>query len=745
MSASQGRFAGRGNTAGRPGGRHSYRNITAARTSLQQAQDMQNSFDSNNRFSCLAEGIEDRMDTGLLDLSQAQLEEAFKDDLPGDILEIEPTGINRMDITATTDAQDMSGLVVNNSMTVTPTSTRNPYLSNTSRVRQQPTSVERPGGVEEAKVEMEPMEIPGLPTPTGSHWKHFTRLDVILQVSPVGDSATAVSRALSEMLQGVFNGTKTKFEIFPWKVASKSHLRIRSAKHVPTNPDKLLEFCHDLYLPSKNVGGRRYFKIWVGTDKTFHTYKEEAKPWLTRQNWSIFESVLQVEQSVTLGWFYGSHGDINRSTLARAILKTTGVQVGLKYRAVVLPNDKVKGKPTPTAPKVPIRAIQIKIDKESPTYENDLAKIWSAYATGSSFPLNLEFRLVPMAAGLVDPRSGPKLQALRKSQEKFASKLKSLTSSDIVSLDKEIDKGITLRERILALRPQDKSRSDRLFKGVDHHFANHNLVTFTCLQKDGDEAMALINSLLPRLLRVAETSTMKFHLPTCFSADAQFAAVKIQVNNETGELQTHEDQMIEAIIEMDWGSDEESVSSKKSVSFSAKSAPSAATSTGASEVSSFGSKTFKRLIKETARKEDDNQSLSESSSSSEATTVTSNKSKDSRTSSLSRETSEPKKMEGMAKDILKYIKEQFEAEREEGRRLRQTNNEEFQRQREQDKQEILELKAQLLMQVSPQRSTHQPTDTAALDDPYTPTGRQPHGSDATLTDPSEVSGVGRSL
>ena len=137
--------------------------------------------------------------------------------------------------------------------------------------------------------------------------------------------------------------------------------------------------------------------------------------------------------------------------------------------------------------------------------------------------------------------------------------------------------------------------------------------------------------------------------------------------------------------------------------------------------------------------------MSESSSSSEATTAISNKSKDSRTSLLSRETSELKKMEGMAKDILKYIKEQFEAEREEGRRLRQTNNEEFQRQREQDKQEILELKAQLLMQVSPQRSTHQPTDTAAPDDPYTPTGRQPHGSDATLTDPSEVSGVGRSL
>ena len=84
---------------------------------------MQNSFDPNNRFSCFEEETEDRMDTGLLDLSQAQLEEEFKDDLPGDISEIEPTGTNRMDITATTDAQDMSGLVLNNSMTVTPTLT----------------------------------------------------------------------------------------------------------------------------------------------------------------------------------------------------------------------------------------------------------------------------------------------------------------------------------------------------------------------------------------------------------------------------------------------------------------------------------------------------------------------------------------------------------------------------------------------------------------------------------------------
>ena len=87
--------------------------------------------------------------------------------------------------------------------------------------------------------------------------------------------------------------------------------------------------------------------------------------------------------------------------------------------------------------------------------------------------------------------------------------------------------------------------------------------------------------------------------------------------------------------------------------------------TVASDVSSFGSKTFKRLIKETtAIKADDNQS--EASNSSEATTVTSNKSKDSRTSLLSRETSEMKQVE-MAQEFLKYLKEQCESEREEAR------------------------------------------------------------------------------
>ena len=165
----------------------------------------------------------------------------------------------------------------------------------------------------------------------------------------------------------------------------------------------------------------------------------------------------------------------------------TGIQVGLKYQAITLANNRVKGKPTPTAPKVPVRAIHIKIHIESPTYEQDLAKIWSVYATSSpqAFPLNLEFWLVPLAAGLVDPKSGPKLYSLRKSQEKFAAKLKSITSPDIAALDREIDKGVTLREWILALWPQDMSRTDRPFKGVDHHFANWDLVTFTCLQKTG--------------------------------------------------------------------------------------------------------------------------------------------------------------------------------------------------------------------------------------------------------------------
>ena len=100
----------------------------------------------------------------------------------------------------------------------------------------------------------------------------------------------------------------------------------------------------------------------------------------------------------------------------------------------------------PNSSKVPVRAIHIKIDRKSPTYEQDLAKIWSVYATSSpqAFPLNLEFWLVPLAAGLVDPKSGPKLYSLRKSQEKIAAKLKSITSPDIASLDREIDKGITL-------------------------------------------------------------------------------------------------------------------------------------------------------------------------------------------------------------------------------------------------------------------------------------------------------------
>ena len=170
-----------------------------------------------------------------------------------------------------------------------------------------------------------------------------------------------------------------------------------------------------------------------------------------------------------------------------------------------------------------------------------------------------------MAVGLADPKSGPKLRSLRKSQEKFTTKLKSITSPDIVSLDKEIDKGTTLREHILAMRPQDATRTDCLFKGVDRHFAIWDLVTFTCLQKEGDKAMATINSLLPRLLSKAVSSTMQFNLPTCFTANAQFVAERVKVNKVSGKVQTQEDKIIEAIIKMDLGSDKESVS-KQNVS-----------------------------------------------------------------------------------------------------------------------------------------------------------------------------------
>ena len=774
MSNSQGRFAGRTGLSGRAGARLSYRTMTMGRSSLQQAQMENNSSISSNRFSALGEEAE-------MDITQEEIEEAFQEDLPADISEIRAGNTSRLDMSmsildnSVTDTEGASG----NMVTPKPT---NPYYRNTGRVDEARKADKdstgplgpRPGGVEEFKVEMESeadeelLEIPGPPTPSsgsGTRWKHYTRIDVILQVSAAEDSATATSRALSALLQGVFENHKTPFEMFPWKAASASQVKIRSSKRIPTKKDKLLEFCYDLYLPTKNDGGRRYFKIWVGTNKPFKEYKEEARPWLMKQNgWAIFEAVLQVERPITIGWFYGSHGDINRSALVKSILKTTGVQVGLKFRAITLPNDKVKGKPTPMAPNTPIRAIHVEVDRESTTYERDLGKLRSAYATGvSDYPMSLELRLVPLAAGLVDPKSGPKLQVLRKSQEKFISKLKNITSSDIVALDREIAKGTILRERILALKPLDPTRSDRLFKGVDNHYANSDLTTFTCLQKDGDEAMATINSLLSRLMDKAETPAMKFLLPTCFSAEAQFAAQHIHVNKETGELQTQDDQIIDAIIEMDLGSDDESISSKKSVSF--KSIKSAAKSTVASEVSSFGSMTFQRLTGQQSAKEDESQTGSDISAASEATTVTSNRSKDSRTSSLTKETFETmvtnsftsllEKLESSQQAQSLRITEQIASNKNEVasafKRLEEERTKDLE-QRERDKEEANWLRQRdkeelqrLILQESPQRSTHQPTDATARGESYTPTGRQPHGGDAVLTDPGDATGAGGSL
>ena len=109
MSASQGRFLGRGNTAGRPGGRHLNCNTNTGRSSLQQAQSIHNSVGTNkNRFSSLVKDT-DLTETEVFGLAQAQLEEEFKEDLLGDILEIQPTGNSRMmDISTAVDAQDMS-------------------------------------------------------------------------------------------------------------------------------------------------------------------------------------------------------------------------------------------------------------------------------------------------------------------------------------------------------------------------------------------------------------------------------------------------------------------------------------------------------------------------------------------------------------------------------------------------------------------------------------------------------------
>ena len=159
------------------------------------------------------------------------------------------------------------------------------------------------------------------------------------------------------------------------------------------------------------------------------------------------------------------------------------------------------------------------------------------------------------------------------------------------------------------------------------------------------------------------------------------------------------------------------------------------------EVSSFGSKTFKRRIEAPSSIDDkENQTLSEASNSSEATMVISNKSKaNSRTSTLTMETFEMMAADGMAqsmKKLIKLLSEQCESnknERELDKKEAAANRAELLCQRKRDKQEFLELQAHVLTQESPQRCTHQLTDAAAHNDSYTPTGRQPHGGDATST------------
>ena len=92
---------------------------------------------TNNRFSSLAEDT-DLMETEAFGLSQAQLKEEFKDNLPANILENKPSGnFGMMDISTAEDAQDISVSLLNNSMTVTPTSSTNPYYRSTCSGDQQ--------------------------------------------------------------------------------------------------------------------------------------------------------------------------------------------------------------------------------------------------------------------------------------------------------------------------------------------------------------------------------------------------------------------------------------------------------------------------------------------------------------------------------------------------------------------------------------------------------------------------------
>ena len=114
-----------------------------------------------------------------------------------------------------------------------------------------------------------------------------------------------------------------------------------------------------------------YVSIYLGHDQSFKEMHSEVDWWLVQEGFGWYKKALQCEKSVVIGWSLYSMIDMDRELLAAESFKATKVQVGLRFRTILVNSKESLSKDEM------VGAIHVEIDEEN--YFGDKARVEDLY------------------------------------------------------------------------------------------------------------------------------------------------------------------------------------------------------------------------------------------------------------------------------------------------------------------------------------------------------------------------------
>jgi hypothetical protein len=380
--------------------------------------------------------------------------------------------------------------------------------------------------------------------------KYLYRYDLKLQVPPSDDAVTALIQMAKAFWAQVLEVDKAA-ALAPWL-----------EEHQNDNPllFNLMRFPMTLGLLKKyfsraqpsTSGQTLYVSILMAHDVPFEEIMENVRWWLQEKKCGLWKRQVQSETVKQVGYLLYSTRALEPEYMKLLVEKAVNkdrrarrcghkLELGFRWRVIPM------GKQGRIKEEDQVRAMHVECPAED--FQLTKAILSDIYAANAEvFPGGMKFRLVPDIYGVANPETRAKVLHLRARQALFLSKVMTMTSYEITSLDHRFvcKEGFSasMRERIMWIKSRERATLGQ-FVSVTAQY-NGSGVVFTFIPQVESEARSMVASLIPKFRHEYGDEIKKF-----FKADAWDMHEDTQWDPELGVAVTLDDQRVDDITEQD--------------------------------------------------------------------------------------------------------------------------------------------------------------------------------------------------